>query len=156
MVVKPAEIKYLLKYVNQYLNVKLTPKDVQSAFAGMRPLVSSKSKVNTKKLIRDHEVEVDEVSGLVSVLGGKWTTYRAMAEDGINHAQRAIAGRRVACKTPDFLLTGAQGFTPDYWRQLAASLTTGNRSTPRAEIWHGFAQGAGIGKTGAATSATAD
>jgi glycerol-3-phosphate dehydrogenase len=119
MVVKPAEIKYLLKYVNQYLNVKLTPKDVQSAFAGMRPLVSSKSKVNTKKLIRDHEVEVDEVSGLVSVLGGKWTTYRAMAEDGINHAQRAIAGRRVACKTPDFLLTGAQGFTPDYWRQLA-------------------------------------
>ncbi|MGA3126291.1 MAG: FAD-dependent oxidoreductase [Candidatus Korobacteraceae bacterium] len=119
MVVKPAEIKYLLKYVNQYLNVSLTPKDVQSAFAGMRPLVSSKSAVNTKKLIRDHEVEVDEVSGLVSVLGGKWTTYRAMAEDGINHAQRALAGRQAACKTLDFLLRGARGFTPDYWRQLA-------------------------------------
>jgi len=118
MVVNPEEIKYLLKYVNQYFKVDLTPKDVHSAFAGVRPLVKSKDAVNTKKLIRDHEVEVDEVSGLVSVLGGKWTTYRAMAEDGINHAQRALAGKQAACKTLDFLLTGAHGFSPDYWEQL--------------------------------------
>jgi glycerol-3-phosphate dehydrogenase len=119
MVVKPEEIKFLLKYVNQYLKVNLTPKDVQSAYAGVRPLVKSKDAVNTKKLIRDHEVEVDEESGLVSVLGGKWTTYRAMAEDGINHAQRVLAGKQVSCRTLDFLLTGAQGFSPDYWKQLA-------------------------------------
>jgi glycerol-3-phosphate dehydrogenase len=120
MVVTPAEIAYLLKYVNQYLNVKLTPMEVQSAFAGLRPLVRSRDAVDTKRLIRDHEVEVDEVSGLVSVLGGKWTTYRAMAEDGINHAQQALAGRQVKSKTLDFLLTGAQGFTPEYWKQLEA------------------------------------
>jgi len=119
MVVTPEEVKFLLKYVNQYLKVNLTPNDVLSAYAGMRPLVKSKDAVNTKKLIRDHEVEVDEVSGLISVLGGKWTTYRAMAEDGINHAQRALGGQQVACKTLDFLLTGAQGFTPDFWKQLA-------------------------------------
>jgi glycerol-3-phosphate dehydrogenase len=118
-VVNPEEIKYLLNYVNQYLKVSLTPKDVQSAFAGLRPLVKSKDAVDTKKLIRDHEVEVDEVSGLVSVLGGKWTTYRAMAEDGINHAQRAVAGKQAACRTLDFPLTGAQGFSPDYWKELA-------------------------------------
>ena len=121
MVVTPKEIEYLLKYVNQYLNVNLTAQDVLSAFAGVRPLVKSKDAVNTKDLIRDHEVEVDEVSGLVSVLGGKWTTYRAMAEDGINHAQRALAGREGKCRTLDFLLTGAQGFSEDYWRQLAES-----------------------------------
>ena len=92
---------------------------MHSAFAGVRPLVKSKDAVNTKKLIRDHEVEVDEVSGLVSVLGGKWTTYRAMAEDGINHAQRALADKQAACRTLDFLLTGAQGYSPDYWKQLA-------------------------------------
>jgi len=115
MVVKPEEIRFLLKYVNQYLKVNLTPRDVQSAYAGVRPLVKSKDAVNTKKLIRDHEVEVDEVS----VLGGKWTTYRAMAEDGINHAQRVLAGKQAACRTLDFLLTGAQGFSPDYWKQLA-------------------------------------
>jgi glycerol-3-phosphate dehydrogenase len=118
MVVTPEEVKFLLKYVNQYLDVNLTPKDVLSAYAGMRPLVRSKDAVNTKKLIRDHEVEVDDASGLVSVLGGKWTTYRAMAEDGINHAQRALPGKHAACKTLDFLLTGAQGFSPDYWKQL--------------------------------------
>ncbi len=119
MVVTPEEVRFLLKYVNQYLNVNLTPKDVVSAYAGVRPLVKSKDAVNTKKLIRDHEVEVDEASGLVSVLGGKWTTYRAMAEDGINHAQRALPGKQSPCKTLDFLLTGAKGFSPDYWKQLA-------------------------------------
>lgn len=119
MVVTPAEIEYLLKYVNQYLNMNLTPRDVQSAFAGMRPLVRTKNRVETRKLIRDHEIEVDEVSGLISVLGGKWTTYRAMAEDGINRAQQAMAGRQAPCKTMDFQLTGAQGFTPDYWKHLA-------------------------------------
>jgi glycerol-3-phosphate dehydrogenase len=118
MSVTPEEVKYLLKYVNQYLKVNLTPKDVQAAYAGVRPLVRSKDAVDTKKLIRDHEVEVDDVSGLVSVLGGKWTTYRAMAEDGINHAQNRL-GRRVASKTLDFPLTGARGFSPDYWKQLA-------------------------------------
>lgn len=119
MVVTPREIKYLLKYVNLYLNVNLTPKDVLSAFAGLRPLVKSRDAVSTKELIRDHEVEVDDVSGLVSVLGGKWTTYRAMAEDAINHVEKALLGRQAACRTLDFLLTGAQGFSPDYWEQLA-------------------------------------
>jgi len=134
MVVTPEEIKFLLKYVNLYLNVNLTPKDVLSAYAGMRPLVKSKDAVNTKKLIRDHEVEVDDVSGLVSVLGGKWTTYRAMAEDGINHAVAALGGKQAACKTLDFPLTGAAGFTPDYWKQLVEKY----RLTP--ETAHHLAQ----------------
>jgi glycerol-3-phosphate dehydrogenase len=119
MVVTPEEIRYLLGYVNQYMNVKLTPQDVQSAFAGLRPLVKSQDAVNTRKLIRDHEVEVDADSGLISVLGGKWTTYRAMAEDGIDRAQQALGGQSAACRTLDFPLTGAEGFWVDYWRQLA-------------------------------------
>jgi glycerol-3-phosphate dehydrogenase len=118
MVVKPEEVRFLLKYVNQYLNVNLTPRDVLSAYAGVRPLVKHKGGVDTKKLIRDHEVEVDQMSGLISVLGGKWTTYRAMAEDGINHAQLALAGKQGACKTLDFPLTGSSGYTPEYWKQL--------------------------------------
>jgi glycerol-3-phosphate dehydrogenase len=134
MVVTLEEIRYLIKYINQYLKASLTPEDVLSAFAGLRPLVKSKDAVNTKKLIRDHEVEVDEISGLVSVLGGKWTTHRAMAEDGINHAQLALAGRQTACKTLDFPLTGSSGFTPDYWKQLVEKY----RLTP--ETAHHLAQ----------------
>ena len=119
MVVTPEEIEYLLGYVNQYLKVKLTPEDVLAGFAGLRPLVKSKDGVKTRKLIRDHEIEVDEVSGLISVLGGKWTTYRAMAEDGIDHAERMIAGEKTECKTLEFVLTGADGFWAGYWKQLA-------------------------------------
>jgi glycerol-3-phosphate dehydrogenase len=120
MVVGPDEVRYLLKCVNQYLNVDLTPRDVLSAYAGLRALVKSNANAETKELIRDHEVEVDAVSGLISILGGKWTTYRAMAEDGIDHAQRALAGSG-PCRTLDFPLTGASGFTPQYWKHLVDS-----------------------------------
>lgn len=118
MVVTPHEIAFLLKYVNQYLQTRLTPRDVQAAFAGVRPLVRSARSVDTKKLIRDHEVEVDAASSLVSVLGGKWTTHRAMAEDGIDHAQRLL-GRNETSRSRDFPLAGAADFRRDYWLQLA-------------------------------------
>ena len=130
MVVTPAEISFLLKYINHYLNANLTPKDVLSAFAGVRPLVKSRVKhwsssragyddtVNTRKLIRDHEIEVDEHSNLISVLGGKWTTYRVMAEDAINHAERMISGKPGTCKTLEFPLTGSSGYTSNYWKKL--------------------------------------
>ncbi|MGC9157459.1 MAG: glycerol-3-phosphate dehydrogenase/oxidase [Terracidiphilus sp.] len=119
MVANEREIAYLLKYTNRYLNTAFTHADVQAAFAGARPLVASKDAVNTKKLIRDHEVEVDERSNLVSILGGKWTTHRAMAEDGVNHALHLLGDSQARCKTIDFPLFGAKGFHPGYWRQLA-------------------------------------
>lgn len=113
------EIAYLLKYINRYLNTSFIADDVQATFAGVRPLVASADSVNTKKLIRDHEVEVDRRSGLVSVLGGKWTTYRAMAEDGVDAALRVLGEERTAARTLHHALDGAQGFYADYWRQLA-------------------------------------
>jgi glycerol-3-phosphate dehydrogenase len=128
MVVTPAEVQYLLRHVNRYLNETLTPQDVQSAFAGLRPLLKSKAAVNTGKLIRDHEVELDAASGLISVLGGKWTTYRAMAEDGIDCVQRTLAVEPRECRTLDFPLSGAEGFWVEYWRQLAEKYDLSSRS----------------------------
>jgi glycerol-3-phosphate dehydrogenase len=64
-------------------------------------------------------VETDAKSGLISILGGKWTTYRAMAEDGINHVQRALGRPVSAALTRDLPLAGAQQFHADYWRTLA-------------------------------------
>ena len=112
------EVAYLLKYVNKYLNTNFSSADVQAAFAGVRPIVSSKDAVNTKKLVRDHEVETDEQSGLISILGGKWTTYRAMAEDGINRVERALGRPASAASTRDLPLVGANGFSPKYWCEL--------------------------------------
>src|SRR5208282_1607208 len=85
-----------------------------------RPLVRSKDAVNTKKLIRDHEVELDEASGLVSVLGGKWTTHRAMAEDAIDAVQKYLGAPVGGCGTADHLLNGAAGWSPEYWETLEA------------------------------------
>jgi glycerol-3-phosphate dehydrogenase len=118
MAASEKEIDYLLSYVNRYLDTAFTSADVKAAFAGARPLVASENAVNTKKLIRDHEVEVDLSSGLVSVLGGKWTTYRAMAEDGVNAAIRLLGDTHTQSKTLNYLLDGAKDFHDDYWCEL--------------------------------------
>jgi glycerol-3-phosphate dehydrogenase len=114
------EIAYLLKYINRYLNTAFTSSDIQAAFAGVRPLVASTGKVNTKKLVRDHEVEVDGASGLISVLGGKWTTYRAMAEDGIDHVERKLGRAKSASSTRSQPLTGARDYAASYGQHLVS------------------------------------
>ncbi|MBP6620263.1 MAG: FAD-dependent oxidoreductase, partial [Leadbetterella sp.] len=62
---------------------------------------------DTKTLLRDHEVEIDEESGLVSLLGGKWTTYRLMAQDTCDAICKILNSDNV-CKTKDFKLLGSQ------------------------------------------------
>jgi glycerol-3-phosphate dehydrogenase len=115
-----SEVSYLLEHINRYLDTSFTNSDVQAAFSGVRPLVASKDAVNTKNLVRDHEVEIDEKSGLISILGGKWTTYRAMAEDGVNHIERVLGNATSASSTRELPLVGAEGFTSNYWQQLAS------------------------------------
>lgn len=84
------EIDYLLTYAQKYLQGDPTRADILSAFAGIRPLVSSSPDGNTSDISRDHTLITDP-SGLVTITGGKWTTYRKMAEDTINEAA-GVAG----------------------------------------------------------------
>ena len=121
--VTPEEADYLLGQVNRHLDLSLTPSDIVAAFAGVRPLVAKGDAKRTAKLIRDHEIESDPLSGLISVLGGKWTTYRAMAEDGIDQVQRALNGKITPCRTHDFPLAGSQGYRPDFSSDLARHLS---------------------------------
>ncbi len=120
VVADESELAYLLKYINKYLVCGFTPADVQAAFSGVRPLVASKGSGNTTRLVRAHEVEVDEASGLISILGGKWTTYRAMAEDGMNHVERRLGKKVNPAVTRGFQLTGSPGFHAEYWKELAS------------------------------------
>jgi glycerol-3-phosphate dehydrogenase len=103
-----AEVDYLLQYLNDYLDVNASPDDLMSGFGGLRPLVMAAGG-QTKDLIRDHEVELDAQSQLISILGGKWTTYRLMAKDTIDTAER-ILQRRVPCATHQLRLVGSQNF----------------------------------------------
>jgi glycerol-3-phosphate dehydrogenase len=113
-----AEVQYLLDYVNQYLDVNAQPNDVLAGFGGLRPLIMAQSG-NTKDLVRDHEVEIDQSTGLLSVLGGKWTTYRLMAKDAVD-AATAELGCKTICTTEHIQLVGSKHFSEisiENWQQ---------------------------------------
>lgn len=101
-----AEIDFLLETVAGYLPKAPKRSDIQSVFTGIRPLVLSTPGKNTASLSRDHMIEVGE-SGLITITGGKWTTYRRMAEDCVNRAaELAQLGQRT-CRTRDLRIAGA-------------------------------------------------
>lgn len=79
------EIDFLLEHAARYLTKDPARRDILSAFAGIRPLVGASPDGNTAAISRDHTVHVSR-SGLVTVAGGKWTTYRKMAQDTVDQA----------------------------------------------------------------------
>ncbi len=81
----PEEIDFILQTAARYLHKAPTRADVLSVFVGIRPLVSSGHAGSTAAISRDHTIHIDG-SGLLSIAGGKWTTYRRMAEDCIDQA----------------------------------------------------------------------
>lgn len=85
------EIDFLLRHAAKYLTRDPQPSDIRSVFAGLRPLVAAGDESgSTAQLSRDHTLLVSN-SGLVTITGGKWTTYRKMAEEAVNRAAE-VAG----------------------------------------------------------------
>jgi len=102
---KPGEIAFLLEHVGRYLVRDPGPGDVLSVFAGLRPLVAG-GEVSTAALSRDHVVHVSP-AGLVTVVGGKWTTYRKMAQDAVDQAAVVADLPPEACVTAELRIHGA-------------------------------------------------
>ncbi len=112
------DIAYLLKYLNRYLSVRLTEADIISTYAGYRPLVSSRtSKHSTAKLSRTHAV-LESSSGLVTIVGGKLTTYRRMAQDTVDVLNRRD-GTRPLHPTQSLPLQGSAAW-PTVKRDIAS------------------------------------
>ena len=84
-VAQEQEIEFILHTASLYLEKKPARSDILSIFAGIRPLVRSGEAGNTATLSRDHTIRIEN-SGMVTICGGKWTTYRRMAEDCVNQA----------------------------------------------------------------------
>lgn len=80
-----SEIEFVLETAGKYLAEPPQRTDVLSVFVGIRPLVKSSGKSNTAALSRDHTIEIND-KNLLTITGGKWTTYRRMAEDAVNQA----------------------------------------------------------------------
>lgn len=97
------EIKFVLDNFNKYTSRHLSPGDIKSVYAGLRPLVRSNKLLHTADLIRDHTVLVSK-SGLVTVTGGKWTTYRKMARDTVSKATRVAGLPFRRCRTRNLQL----------------------------------------------------
>ena len=100
-----SEISFVLKNLSIYLDRKLTRKDVLSVFAGLRPLVMQTKEKGTKEISRDHKL-MTSPSQLITITGGKWTTYRRMAEDTINEAIKIGALEDRNCQTINLKIHG--------------------------------------------------
>jgi glycerol-3-phosphate dehydrogenase len=88
------------------LNKKVSKEDVLSIFAGLRPLAAPKDKSEkTKEISRSHKIIVSD-SQLITITGGKWTTYRRMAQDTVNKAIAIGKLPNVACKTKNIRIHG--------------------------------------------------
>ena len=101
----PEEIEFLLNHAGRYLTKDPTASDVKSIFAGIRPLVKASAKNETAALSRDHTILISK-SGLLTITGGKWTTYRKMAEDTVNQAAILAGLDERPCITPTLRLHG--------------------------------------------------
>lgn len=109
------EIEFILANAAQYLAKDPTRKDVLSVFAGLRPLVKQGGDGNTAEISRDHTILIAD-SGLVTITGGKWTTYRKMAEDCIDQAELVAGLESRPCVTAELKIHGhsEKGLSEDH------------------------------------------
>ncbi|TAM85037.1 MAG: glycerol-3-phosphate dehydrogenase/oxidase [Jatrophihabitans sp.] len=103
-----ADIDYLLERVNRVLLTPIGPDDIQGVYAGLRPLLAGESE-ETSKLSREHAV-AQVVPGLISIAGGKYTTYRVMAADVVDAAAEELPRRVQPSITDRVPLLGADGY----------------------------------------------
>ena len=112
---REAEIDYLLEHVSRYLEKAVSRSDVRSVFVGIRPLVSNAQISETSQLSREHRIIVS-ASGMVSIAGGKWTTYRKMAEDVVNKALEVSGLIERPCRTSRLRLHGGKPVRRESWK----------------------------------------
>lgn len=114
------DIEYILRHVRAYFDLPVSESDVLASWTGLRPLVAhekaqadtrGKAPAQTARLSRDHTT-ITSRSGLITITGGKWTTYRKMAEDAVDLAVEHGGFDAGPCRTQNLPLVGAAGFEP--------------------------------------------
>lgn len=113
------EIAFLLGTAGRYLAHAPSREDIRSVFVGIRPLVRSGAATNTAALSRDHTIHIDQ-HGLLTITGGKWTTYRRMAEDCVDQAATLARLPERACPTVNLAIHEDTGDDPV--RQMARTV----------------------------------
>ncbi|KAI8362768.1 FAD dependent oxidoreductase-domain-containing protein [Blakeslea trispora] len=117
---KEDEINWILDEVSRYLSpdVKVRRSDVLAAWSGIRPLVRDPHAKNTESLVRNHMINVSE-NKLITIAGGKWTTYRAMAEETVDRAIEVFGLKpKTKCVTESTQLIGSEGYSSTMFIRL--------------------------------------
>lgn len=104
------EIDFILETAGDYLARRPSRDDILSVFTGIRPLVNTARSSNTAALSREHTITISK-SGLLTIAGGKWTTYRKMAEDCVEHATVLAGLDERPCVTRNLPIHGATSGT---------------------------------------------
>ncbi len=121
----PQDVAYLLDAVNTFLTEPISSKDIIGIWAGLRPLVASGSKSKSSRtadLSRRHHIFTSP-SGLITITGGKLTTYRQMAQDCVDMVVAALGRPKVRCQTKNLALLGAGQVDEDSFSELVTKLS---------------------------------
>ena len=101
------EIDYLIEHLNGYFDLKVRQEDILSSFSGLRPLVREPGKDSTASIVREYVTERSP-GGVLTIAGGKWTSYRAMAEAAVDQACELMGHLPVPCQTHDYPVVGSR------------------------------------------------
>jgi len=105
--VEEKDVEYILKHLEIYFDLKIQKDEILSSWCGIRPLVAPDSNASTSSIVRDHVISSSN-SGLVSIIGGKWTTYRKMAEETVDYVISKYDLEQKQCKTKKLKLVGSE------------------------------------------------
>ncbi len=115
----PADVDYLLDYLRRFFPGEISEADIKARWSGLRPLAYDPKAKNSAELARDH-VLIESKSGLLSVTGGKWTTYRLMAEESVDRAVSLYGLSQAGpCRTEDLRLWGGAAFDAEGGKRMA-------------------------------------
>ena len=130
------DLDYLLETVNRVLANPITRDDIVGVYAGLRPLLYGEDD-STSQLSREHAVS-ESVSGLITVAGGKYTTYRVMAKDTIDLVERALEEDVPDSRTHEMPLIGADGYAELWERREALAREHGLHPSRMEHLLHRY------------------
>jgi glycerol-3-phosphate dehydrogenase len=110
--VSQKDIEYILKHLEIYFDLKIDKSEILSSWCGIRPLVAPDKNASTSSIVREHLITSSD-SDLISIIGGKWTTYRKMAQEVVDYTVNKFGFKSESCKTKKLKLIGSENLKKD-------------------------------------------
>ncbi|WP_072681154.1 glycerol-3-phosphate dehydrogenase/oxidase [Arcobacter sp. LA11] len=111
--VKENDVEYILRHLEIYFDLKIDKSEILAQWCGIRPLVAPDENADTSSIVREHEIRENK-SGLISIIGGKWTTYRKMAEQLVDFVYKSQNMKKEKCRTKKLKLIGSKKLDVNY------------------------------------------